>query len=314
MEFSATNYPLVSILIPIYHVEGYICRCAVSLFSQTYSNLEFVFVDDSSPDTSIILLEDILKSRPVPQANVKIIHHDRNRGLAAARNTAIENATGEFIVHVDSDDWIESDAIEQLVLKQIETGADIVSCNSIAHYSDHTELMIEPEYISPSEMVHRTVEMTLDHVIWRRLIRASLYRDNGVRCVEGVNIGEDHHTLPILAYYAKSIAKVDKALWHYNCENVSSYMYDAQAGFNRKKYWSDLRSIEILSAFFKGKDDDLVDELEGRIKIDYLRRSLSSALSSGNRSAYNEIRSDSLTRYFAFRNHFPERIFVIKVF
>ena len=243
-----------------------------------YRFLQFVFVNDASPDNSISILKRVVAEYPSSIVDhIKIISHDTNKGLAAARNTAIEQATGLFLVHVDSDDWIEPDAITQLVKKQIETGADIVSCNSTAHYSDHSELMVEQDYSCPAEMSHHTAELTMDHVLWRRLIRTSLYKDNNVRAVEGVNIGEDHHTLPILAYYAKSVAKVDKALWHYNCENCSSYMHGEQNNFNRYRYWSDLRSIEILADFFKGKDEELYKELQGRIKLDYLRHSLSSA-------------------------------------
>ena len=96
---------LVSILVPVFNVEGYIERCARSLFEQTYSNLEFVFVDDCSPDDSMKILGRIVEDYPIRKDAVRIIRHDHNRGLAASRNTALDNASGFFVCTVDSDDW-----------------------------------------------------------------------------------------------------------------------------------------------------------------------------------------------------------------
>ena len=78
--------PLISILIPVYNVEKFIERCARSVFEQTYENLEYVFVDDCSPDKSIQILERVLAEYPKREKQTKIIHHDKNRGVAAARN------------------------------------------------------------------------------------------------------------------------------------------------------------------------------------------------------------------------------------
>ena len=88
--------PLVSILVPIYNVEPYIERCARSLFEQTYDNLEFVFVDDCTPDKSIQILETVITDYPNRAKQTRIIQHDHNRGLSATRNTLIYNSTGEF--------------------------------------------------------------------------------------------------------------------------------------------------------------------------------------------------------------------------
>ena len=104
-------------------------RCARSLFEQTYANLEYIFVDDCSPDNSIAILEKVMEDYPERKEQVRILRHEKNRGLAAARNTAIDAASGAFITHVDSDDYLDRDAVRLLVEKQMETGADIVSGN-----------------------------------------------------------------------------------------------------------------------------------------------------------------------------------------
>ena len=97
----------ISILIPVYNVADYIIRCLNSVVEQTYKGpLECILVDDCGSDNSILLVKKFLESY---SGNVmfRILHHDRNRGLAAARNTAVENAEGDFVFHLDSDEWLE---------------------------------------------------------------------------------------------------------------------------------------------------------------------------------------------------------------
>lgn len=108
----------VSICVPVYGVERYIERCARSVFEQTYDNIEYIFVDDCSPDHSIDILKNVIEEYPARKPNVRIVRHEHNRGLAAARNTAIDNAGGDFVLHIDSDDYIPSDYVSLLATKQ----------------------------------------------------------------------------------------------------------------------------------------------------------------------------------------------------
>lgn len=104
--------PLVSVLIPVYQVEDYIERCDRSVFEQTYQKLECVFVDDGSTDSSNNILYTIINEYPSLKNRISIIHHLENRGLAAARNTAITSCHGDFVMHIDSDDKLELYAAE----------------------------------------------------------------------------------------------------------------------------------------------------------------------------------------------------------
>ena len=237
------KYPLVSVCVPVYNVERYVARCVCSLMEQTYLNVEYIFVDDCSSDESMSVLLSVLSNYSSRQEDVRIIHHSHNRGLAAARNSAVEAANGQFIMHVDSDDWLENTAIERLMNRQQETGADIVSGNAIMHYSDHEELLVEPNYADKEAMLLNTLELTLDHVLWRRLIRTSLYKDNCIEAVEGANLGEDHYTLPRLIFFANSVAKVNEIVYHYNRENENSYCNQKDILF---KYKSDMKSLNLL--------------------------------------------------------------------
>lgn len=283
--------PLVSLCIPVYNVVSFIERCARSLFEQTYANVEYIFVDDCSPDDSIAILEKVMLDYANVTGKMHIVRHEYNRGLAAARNTAVAAAKGIFLIHVDSDDWIEPNMVEDLVRTQRMTGADIVSCNAVAHYLDGEVLLEEPDYSSKDEMMRSVIQMTLDHVIWRRLIRTSLYKDNNVFAEEGVNIGEDHYTLPRLLYYAKSFSKCDEALYHYNCLNNESYTRSDSSSFNLIRYCSNRDSINILVNFFMLYDKSYLDELYS-IKTHYIYSQFFNVLKEGNVEAYNELSND----------------------
>ena len=119
----------VSVLVPVYNVSKFIERCLHTLFSQTYDNIQYIFVNDCTPDQSIEIIQKVLNKYPQRKEHVKIINHDKNRGLAAARNTGIENAGGEYVLHIDSDDYIELDMVELMFGKAKEEDADIVVCD-----------------------------------------------------------------------------------------------------------------------------------------------------------------------------------------
>lgn len=265
------NNMFISICVPVFNVSGYIERCARSIFEQTYSDWEAIFVDDCSPDDSIERLESVLCEYPVVKDKVKIVHHEKNRGLAAARNTGVSAAKGDFIMHLDSDDWLEADALQVLVKKQIDTDADIVSGDAIAEYDNHRELLTEPKYADKNEMMRHMIELSIDHVIWRRIIRRSLYLDYDIMAIEGLNIGEDHYTIPKLIYYAKKCEHVNRVVHHYNCRNENSYMYGQTLEQQIKRYYSNVRSINVLLDFFAGKDRVCVEKLN-EIKVWYVYR------------------------------------------
>ena len=105
----------VSILVPIYRVENYIERCAVSILNQSYDDLEIIFVDVCSPDNSMQVLNQVIKKYPKRISQIKIIKHNENKGLAEARKTAVNAATGQYVFHLDSDDYLELFAIEYIV-------------------------------------------------------------------------------------------------------------------------------------------------------------------------------------------------------
>ena len=121
--------PKVSIVIPIFKAEAYIERCARSLFEQSLDNIEYIFVNDCSPDNSMYLLNKVLGDYPQRKEQVHIINHSQNLGAAKAREVGIKVATGEYIIHCDSDDWVERNMYQTMYEEVQNHNADIVICD-----------------------------------------------------------------------------------------------------------------------------------------------------------------------------------------
>ena len=213
----------ISILVPVYGVEKYIPQCAKTLFEQTYHDIEYIFVDDCSPDDSIMVLQQILANYPERKSQVHIVRHDHNRGLGAARKTAFEAATGDFVINVDSDDYLSLNAVELLVAKQQETGADIVSSSYTSVFQDGTAILhAEPHYSKDDCLKLMLIQNTLLPHIWARLIRRSLYIEHGISSVEGINMAEDLALTPRLIHAATSISYVKESTYYYRDDSSAS--------------------------------------------------------------------------------------------
>jgi glycosyltransferase involved in cell wall biosynthesis len=113
--------PIISIIVPIYKVERYLRRCLDSILAQTFIDFECILVDDGSPDNCLVICDEYAKK----DNRIAVIHKE-NAGVAAARDSGLSKAFAEFVMYVDSDDWIEPNALELLYRKQRETDADIV--------------------------------------------------------------------------------------------------------------------------------------------------------------------------------------------
>lgn len=215
----------VSVLIPMFKVAPFIERCARSIFSQDYASLDIVFVDDCSPDNSADIVRKVLSEFPDRADEVRIIRHQHNQGLAAARNTAVAAARGEYLFHVDGDDSIAPRTIRILVDKAKETNADIV----FAGYAEERATGITEKRFPeiPSDLDDAISGAVLQHGfpwnIWNCLIRREIYTDNDITVPAGINNGEDYVTMPRLLYFANKLARVDDITYYYNQLNPAAY-------------------------------------------------------------------------------------------
>ena len=250
------NKPLVSIAVPVYGVEKYIEKCTISLFEQTYQNLEYIFVNDCTKDKSIEILNSIIEQYPNRKPFVKIINHIENKGLSETRNTAINNCKGEFIISVDSDDWLEPNAVETLISKQQEKNADIVYGNIICNDNIRKVNFLIPKPMEKKEFLIYILSNRYHHEVCSRLIRRNLYIDHNIRVENPCHVGEDWQVMPKLIYYAKTVDFIDKDIYHYYIDKPTSYVH-AKRDYekNSKFYINELKSIEVIHHFFLDKED-----------------------------------------------------------
>ena len=180
----------VSILVPVYSVEDYIERCARSIFEQTYRNLDIVFVDDCTPDKSIEILRRVLDDYPERKAQTRIIRHEHNRGLSAARNTGMDAAKGDYIYFIDSDDFITADCIETL-MAAMQTGdwdmvtADYKEVGPVQTSDMPAKVQLQDSEFRGSDIL-KTFSVKWHWNAWNKLIDARYVKQNKLRFIENI--------------------------------------------------------------------------------------------------------------------------------
>ncbi len=210
------NDPKISILVPIYKVERYIRQCAESLFSQTWRNLEYIFMDDGSPDASVQVLQEVLERFPDRKEQVRILQQP-NKGLPQARMTALRAATGDFIIHVDSDDWVEKDYIRLLAEKALETGADVVYCDYFMEYEDRPTKIRREADLDPETGAAALKAMHNSKILgymWNKLVKRSLYHLDTM-IVPAYGFHEDMVFQTQILVHARKCVHLPEALYHY---------------------------------------------------------------------------------------------------
>ena len=213
----------VSIITPIFKVRNFIERCVCSLFEQTLEDVEYIFVDDASPDDSVDILSSCIERYPSRKDQVTILTHGQNKGLPAARNTGLALATGEYVYHCDSDDFVEKDMLEVMYNVAKEKDADIVYSDFYLSFEKNERYMSCPSYETASDMLKvGLLGGSMKYNVWNKLVRRSLYTDNNITFPAGHAMGEDM-TVIRLAACAKSVVYVPKAFYHYVKLNSNAY-------------------------------------------------------------------------------------------
>lgn len=212
----------ISIIIPIHKVEAFIARCATTLLEQTLREVEYIFVDDATPDSSIQVLEEVVARYPERKEQVRIVHHDVNKGLPAARNTGLAMATGEYIFHCDSDDYVELTMLEEMYKIAKEQDVDIVWCDWFLTFAENERYMKQPSFETPIEALKAMLSGGMKYNVWNKLVRRSLYTDNGIQFPAGYGMGEDMAMMMLFAH-AQNVAYIPKAYYHYIKTNTNAF-------------------------------------------------------------------------------------------
>lgn len=218
--------PKVSVIVTIYNREKYIEECARTLFEQTLDDIEYLFIDDASTDRSVIILKNLLDKYPMRQPMTKIICLEQNSGRAVARQTGIDSASGEYVIHVDSDDWVDLDMFEKLYCKAKETNADIVGCNITHEHADCQQVFKQKYSNDMDENIRRLLNGMIFPSLCTSLTRTSLIKDHQISFPRGVDTGEDLLFNLNLYLYGNMVVGIDNPSYHYrHTEDSGSFQH-----------------------------------------------------------------------------------------
>ena len=210
--------PLISILIPIYNTEKFIRMCLDSIIAQTYTNWEAILVDDGSPDNCGKICDEYAQK----DSRFKVIHQE-NGGVSVARQTGLDNATGDYIIHCDPDDWVEPSMLKELVSTAINKNADMVICDYIIEKDGESECSKQnlPENPDAKDVISRIINEQLHGSLCNKLVRRECCHGLAF-CPTNIYLAEDELFNIRLLVKDIKITYLPKAFYHYRMDNSSS--------------------------------------------------------------------------------------------
>lgn len=237
----------ISIIVPIYGVEKYIGQCARTVLGQTCRRVEFIFVNDGTPDSSMDILRNLIDNEYSHlKSRIKIIEQP-NRGLPSARRAGLKAATGDYIFFVDSDDWIELDAAEQIARCADDTGADMIYFGLYKEKKNKRAARIEKDWNKAGKMEYIKAlytGKTYGYLVIK-CFKRSIYEENEVYFpVKGML--EDRYMATQLIYWSKSMYRLERNLYHYRRSNPDAFTRQKRA---RKRLDSSINMMDLYMHF-----------------------------------------------------------------
>lgn len=210
---------LISIIVPVFNAEKYLNKCIQSILGQTYSNIELLLIDDGSTDSSGAICDNYGSQ----DSRVRVFHK-LNEGVSVARNWGLDNAKGEWITFVDSDDWIDADMYEQMYNAAMQKKADMVSCDLLMEHKDYSRILsCNNKYDDHKLMYDCLVPISVEYfAMWNKLVSREVYDRGRIKASIGLNMWEDVELMTKIRYFSKSSCVINKPYYHYNKTNENS--------------------------------------------------------------------------------------------
>ena len=193
-----SQYPSISVIVPIYKAESYIHRCIDSILNQTFSDFELILVNDGSPDKS----GDICNEYAQKDKRVKVFHQS-NHGIGYTREFALQQAKGEYIQFVDSDDWIDSTMLQIMFEKASTENCDVVNCGFIEVLPNESKKHIF-NYTN-KEIFLQDIIANQWGVLWKLLFKRDLITSHDIHFLPNIDNGEDYFFVTCCLLEAKQI-------------------------------------------------------------------------------------------------------------
>ncbi|MFI3278100.1 MAG: glycosyltransferase [Rikenellaceae bacterium] len=220
--------PIVSVLMPIYGVERYIEEALRSIFEQSYEHCRYIFVNDATPDSSMEIFHRVVAEYPHRRECVTLIENRENMGIGATRNILLDNAQGDYLFFVDSDDAIDPCAVESMVVRAQLTRSELVRCGRLLEREDGGCTVDGRLWLGDCDSTLRAIveqsHLITNH-IYALLIDRRLVERHDIRFAEGVDMGEDYTFLVALLAHARRIDSVGEPLYRYRVVREGSYMH-----------------------------------------------------------------------------------------
>ena len=239
--------PKISVIVPVYKTEAYIERCARSLFEQTMSELEFIFVNDCTPDNSILILEKIISEYPDRISDIHCISHSQNLGISSVRNSGLAVAVGEYIYYCDSDDWVEVDMMSRMYETAYINQADIVWCDYYNSYPEVDKLVKQENSENSLKCIKSLLLEKMHGAVWNKLVKRVLYIEHNIKFPDGLNLCEDLRITIQLFFYASRCVYLPQAYYHYVQYNTNSLC----TTFSEKKLGEIIENINGIISFLE---------------------------------------------------------------
>lgn len=238
--------PSISIIIPVYKTEKYIRRCLDSVIYQTFTNFEVILIDDGSPDNAGSICDEYAQ-----KDNRFIVYHKPNEGIAATRQYGVEQIKGYYTLQIDSDDWIESNMLEEMYSKAIQDDADIVICDYFVNYNKYEQYRsADPKSCYYQDVLKNLIYRSQGYV-WNKMIRSSCYHmPETINWISGQNLFEDMIICSEILKNPRSISYIPKAFYHY-WQTPNSYLHSAKLYHQYTKLNTIMENILDSSIYHK---------------------------------------------------------------
>ena len=248
----------VSVIIPVYNTAEYLDRCLLSVLDQTLTDIEIITVLDASPDDSIAVVQ-----RRQHDGRIKIIQNTENKGLPATRNVGVRHASGEYIIHLDSDDfWLHKDMLEELYARAQADGCEMLRFNGY-HYEDGVfGARIEDQLDIVNGNINQSRKLWSYRAVFLFFIQKRFIDEHNLAFTDGVNIGEDGVFLSAALCAAQTISSTSKCYYAYRY-NRHSMMNKA---WNFQEFMQEEDASQMISHNIQAHKEALNDYLYSRLK------------------------------------------------
>lgn len=296
MENAIIKSPCVSILIPVYNAEKYIDRCLDSILKQTFGDFEAIVVNDGSKDRT----EELILQKVKIDKRIRCITTE-NKGVAAARQEALRNATGEYVIFVDGDDWIESDMLEDMYDACCTRNVDGTCAGIIHDYSDRRNIKIpvkEEAELEGIDFLKKFYEREFVATLTCYLIKKELW--TGFTFPTGISLGEDMAGLVYILSKADKIYAMNRAYYHY-CQHDDSLVHsDLTEGKIKAYYYEKDLKRQVLK---------IIPECREAVETWYVQNQIFLITAMGRAGEYRERIAKEINREFRenFRNNIMSR-------